>query len=124
MCDKPDFLSQDYWDKCIRFKVGESPPTWLHCLPDQRLKQGDEVVVTCGSTWMLRGTVESRFPNLPRRLRIRTRTETGEVIVTRTFGCLPDPEYVGTKYEIRVLRVVGKTVARYRHANPAAGADQ
>ena len=37
-----------------------------------------------------------------------------EIAISRTFGCLPDPRYVGTKYEIRILRVVGKTVRTYR----------
>ena len=108
MCEKPDYLSQEFWDRCITFKVEKQPSLWLHCLPDQRLKRGNEVVVACGSGWLLRGTVESRFPNLRRHLLIRTRTETGEIAVSRTFGCLPDPQYVGTKYEIKVLRVVGK----------------
>jgi hypothetical protein len=58
---------------------------------------------------MLYGTVETRFPNLRRRLTIRYTAANGTTGIDRTCGTLPGPaEYVGTQYEIKVLRVVGK----------------
>ena len=85
--------------------------TVLHYLPDQRLRMGDEVVVTIGGKAFLHGTVETRHPNLPRRLTIRYAAENGTTGVTRAWGTLPGPaEYVGTKYETKVLRVVSRSI--------------
>ena len=62
-------------DQTITFDIVEPPRparvARLHCLPDQRLSMGDEVVVAIGGKAVLYGTVETRFPNLPRRLTIR-----------------------------------------------------
>ena len=103
-------------DQTIIFAIDEPPQparhTHLHCLPNQRLKMGDEVVVTIGGQEVLWGTVETRFPNIPRRLTIRYTAVNGTTGITRAYGTLPGPaENVGTQHEIKVLRVMSRSRA-------------
>lgn len=71
------------------------------------------MVVTIGGKMVLRGTVETRFPNIPRRLTTRYTAANGTTGISRAWGTLPGPaEYVGTRYETKVLRVVAKSMVR------------